>query len=417
MKILFLTLSLPDLGSDKGGFYADLIKQMAQKGHEVFAICNNDGETQNGFHEEGKVSVIRVKVPFLKRNTSIIRKGIGALFMNPCYVKAFKKYLKKESFDYIIIPTPPATLVDVVKRIKGNAKLYLILRDIQPECADRKPSQSVLEREDVYDECKKTYSINPIARHLLYKKSQELYKISDLIGCMSPDNIEFVKTITPYADETKLRLLPNWYSEPIQKKFDATVIRKKYDLGDKFIAIYGGNIGPQQAVWNIAQLAKMNLEKKDVFFLIVGRGTHKHVLEEMARKDHISNMIFLKYMPKEDYEAILQTADLGLISLDEKYKVPTCPSKIIGYMAMAKPVLAMFNKGSDYGEFYIDNPGCGLWSVDLDHNRMQDNFEWFYSHPKERKQMGVNGYNYYKEHFSVERICELLDNQLKSISM
>ena len=84
-------------------------------------------------------------------------------------------------------------------------------------------------------------------------------------------------------------------------------------------------------------------------------------------------------------------------------------------MALAKPVLAMFNKGNDYGEFYIDKPGCGLWSVDLDHNRMQENFEWFYTHPKERKQMGQAGYNYYKEHFTVERVCEQLDEQLKSI--
>lgn len=83
-------------------------------------------------------------------------------------------------------------------------------------------------------------------------------------------------------------------------------------------------------------------------------------------------------------------------------------------MALAKPVLAMFNKGSDYGEFYIDQPGCGLYSTDLDHQKMFDNFDWFYNHPIERKAMGMAGYRYYKRHFTVDAVCEVLNRQLNN---
>ena len=84
-------------------------------------------------------------------------------------------------------------------------------------------------------------------------------------------------------------------------------------------------------------------------------------------------------------------------------------------MALGKPVLAMFNEGSDYGDFYIDKPGCGLWSVDLDNKKMQKNFEWLYTHPAEREQMGLSGYDYYKKHFTVDVIAEKLDAQLHDI--
>lgn len=416
MKLLFLTLNLPDLGSEQGGFYADLIKEVSKKGHVVYAICQNEGDQATCLHKEGNVSVVRVEVPFLKRNTSLFNKGVGSLLMNPFYIKAFKKYLQKVDFDYVFIPTPPATLVNVAKKITNNkkTKVYVILRDIQPECADRKPSRQILDRADVYDECKKPYKINSIGRRLLYKKSQQLYKIADVIGCMTPGNATFVKSIAPYVDDNKLKVLPNWYTEPECVAVDEQSVREKYGLTGKFVAIFGGNIGPQQAVWNIAQLAKMNLDKKDAVFMVVGRGVAKHTLEEMARKDNLTNMMFLEYMPRQDYEAILQIADLGLISIDEKYKVPTSPSKIIGYMALAKPVLAMFNQGSDYGDFYITKPGCGLWSVGLDNQKMQENFEWFYTHPEERKQMGVAGYNYYKKHFTAEKVCAELCEQLKT---
>lgn len=413
MKLLFLTLSLPDLSSGKGGFYADLINEMSFR-HDVYVICQNNGEKTNGLYKEGCVSVVRVNVPFLKTNTSLLRKGIGSLLMNPCFKKAFKKYFRNVNFDYVFVPTPPATLVNVAKVIKkrSKAKVYVILRDIQPECADRKVSQEILDRTNVYDECKKTFGINPVARRLLYRKSQQLYKMADMIGCMSPGNIEFVKKIAPYLDDSQLKLLPNWYADSERVNVDVEAIRKKYNLENKFVAIFGGNIGPQQAVWNIAQLAKMNKDKKDVVFLVVGKGVKKHILEEMARKDNLTNLTFMQYMPREDYEAILQTADLGIISLDEKYKVPTCPSKIIGYMALAKPVIAMINEGSDYGDFYIGKSGCGLWSVGLNNQKMQENFDWFYTHPEERKQMGLSGYEYFKSHLTEKCVCDDLCKQL-----
>lgn len=388
------------------------------RGHRMTCMAPALKDQQNGFYEEGNIRTLRVISGDFIGNIPFWKKGMNILLLTRKYKNAYKKYLFNESFDVLILPTPPVTLVDVVKYFKMHcgAKLYLILRDIHPECLDRKKvPQRFLERTDVYDECKLPYGVHPLVYKLLYNKAQKLYKISDRIGCMSPGNMNYIQQIAPFVTEKQVALLPNWYNGNETRAVDELAIRRKYHLENKFVAIFGGTIGEAQAVWNIAQLAKMNLEKKDVVFLVVGRGVKKHVLEEMARKDHLSNMVFLEYMPREDYEAILQTADLGLISIDEKYKVPTSPSKIIGYMALAKPVLAMFNKGNDYGEFYIDKPGCGLWSVDLDHNRMQDNFEWFYSHPEERKKMGQAGYNYYKEHFTVEKVCEQLDGQLKSI--
>ena len=283
-------------------------------------------------------------------NCSIVKVTAALAFY-----RAYKKHFRKITFDWLILPTPPATMVEVVKKIKKNqkTKVYVILRDIQPECDERSNiSPEILERTDVYNECKKPYGIHPVARRLLYNKSQSLYKIVDIIGCMTPGNVEFVKKIAPYVGNNKLKVLPNWYAEPEYIAVDVQSVRDKLNLKGKFVAIFGGNIGPQQAVWNIAQLAKMNINKKDVVFLVVGRGVAKHTLEDMARRDKLTNIIFLEYMPREDYEAVLQTADIGIISLDEKYQVPTCPSKIIGYMALSKPVLAMFNKGSDYGEFY-----------------------------------------------------------------
>ena len=83
-------------------------------------------------------------------------------------------------------------------------------------------------------------------------------------------------------------------------------------------------------------------------------------------------------------------------------------------MALHQPVIAMINEGNDYGEFYIDKSGCGLWSAGLDNEKMFANFEWMYTHPEERKAMGEAGYRYYKENFAAEVVCKELCKQLEN---
>lgn len=417
MKILFLTISLPNLNKESGSFYADMIRALCKKGHEVTAIAPTNENQRTGVYIEGEVRVLRVNIPPIQGDYPTYKKIYGVLMMNPLYIRAYRKYLRKEEYDWIIMPTPPVSLVRVVKRIRKqtNVKFYLLLRDIHPESKRRFPTLETLSRTDVYDECKKPYKAGRLMYNYLYYQSQEAYRIADYIGCMTPGNIAFVERIAPKVSKDKIVLLPNWYKESKEdQKADEKAVRIKYGLEGKFIAIYGGTIGEGQAIWNIATLAKHCLPNPDIVFLIVGRGVKKVVLEKMAQQDGLKNMKFLNYMPRIEYETLLRIADVGLISIDEKFPVPTSPSKAIGYMALHKPIVAMINKGNDYGEFYLAPSRCGLWSEGLDNEKMFSNFEWIYTHPDERKQMGEAGYQYYLQHFTEEIICNELCKQLEN---
>lgn len=415
MKILFLTVGLSNM-EKPSGFYDDLIQEMALNGNDVTAMAPCLPDSFEGQRTEGKVSVIRVRTGEFRGVSSIIKKGVAIMELGYKYKRAIKKYLWNNNFDVIFLPTPPASLVDAALMVKrqSGAKLYVILRDIHPECFKRDVVADVIKKdESLYDECKKPYMVNPLVYMFMYWKSQKLYRNADYIGCMSPGNIKFVQQIAPYVDKEKIVLLPNWYTGNESSSIDVNALCKKYDLEGKYIAIFGGTIGPAQAVWNIAMLAKHFKENENIAFVVVGRGSKKAVLEEMARKDNLTNIRFFEFMPREDYEAMLNLADVGLISIDEKYPVPTSPSKIIGYMALHKPVVAMFNEGNDYGEFYVDKPECGLWSAGMNNEKMYENFEWIYNHPEERKAMGEAGYEYYKNNLTARIIYRTLDEQLK----
>lgn len=415
MKILFLTIGLPDL-REGGGLYADIINELATRGHQMTVIAPALSDQQTGLYDERGIRVLRVRVGQMVGNIAITKKIVNVLLMNPLYKRAFCKHLREDRFDWVIMPTPPSSLIDVVELIvqKTGARFYLLLRDIHPESKRRIPTPETIVRTDVYDECKKPYVASKLMYNYLYWKSQRGYRKADLIGCMSPANIDFVKKIAPFVPVSRIVLLPNWYKEPNNTKNISASVRKKYGLEGKFVAIFGGTIGEGQAVWNIATLAKHNLYRKDVVFLVVGQGIKMATLKQMAQADHLDNMLFLDYMPRDEYEAILSTADLGLISIDEKFPVPTSPSKVIGYMALHQPVLAMINSANDYGEFYLQESGCGFWSVNMDYDKMFEQFDWFIDHPEQRKQMGDSGYAYYKKHFTEIVVADILEEQLQN---
>lgn len=416
MKLLFLSIGMPDMSSNDGGLYADLFRELYALGHEITIIAPGLNDGFYGLRGEGVFRVLRVPLrPFIG-NIPFYKKGLRILSMSYKYKRSYKDFFRNEQFDVLLMATPPPTLVDVVKMIKklSGAKFYLILRDIHPECLDRKKiPERFLRRTDVYDECKKPYGINVVAEKYLYYKSQNLYKCVDWVGSMSPGNQLYLKKIAPYIRDEQNLLLPNWYKGREFSSASNDDLREKYNLKNKFVAIFGGTIGEAQAVWNIATLAKHNLDNENVVFLIVGRGSKKKTLEQIANDDNLSNMRFMDYMPREDYERILDLADVGLISIDEKYTVPTCPSKILGYMALAKPVIAMFNEGNDYGKFYIDKSGCGLYSTDLDHKKMFENFDVLYNNEKLRLEMGMNGFKYYKKYLTANMAARTIDAQIK----
>ena len=105
MNILFLTIKLPDLGSNDGGFYGDIIKELSHNGHNVTAIAPALAKQKTGVYKEGDITVLRVKLlPFIG-NLPTYKKILGVLLMNPLYIRAYNKYLYNKKYDWIIMPT------------------------------------------------------------------------------------------------------------------------------------------------------------------------------------------------------------------------------------------------------------------------------------------------------------------------
>ncbi|MAU15673.1 MAG: glycosyltransferase WbuB [Muricauda sp.] len=384
-KILFLALGYPNVAKSTV-LYTDLMQEFAGQGHKVLVVAPAYEKGNYGRRVEGNVEVLRVKtLPLFK--VGPIKKGIANILLPFQYKKAIRKNGDMD-FDLVILPTPPITLFSVAYWLKSKikAKTYLILRDIFP--------QNAVDLEMMRE--------NGILHRYFRKQELKLYKLADSIGCMSKANISYVKQHNPGLDHSKLHLLPNWEKIPLPvSKEGISKVSSKLGISDKFVAIFGGNLGKPQQLENIVGLAKSCREIKDIFFLILGSGTESERVKQLIEHHELTNIRLVGRVPKKEYVQILAAADVGLISLHEQFTIPNFPSKVLTYFGLKKPVLASLDLSTDFGQM-LEETKSGLWSEAGDIEAFKKNLLWFYDNREQAIEMGENGYNYMKSHLTPE---------------
>ena len=379
MRVLFLMLDMPtDLNSSN--LYLDLALEFKDYQHEVYVIAPAGVNQKTGLYNERGLNVLRVATFKQKGVRSVFKKGFAQLLLPYQYRTAYSKFLKNQLFDLILMPTPPITLTKLVLHIKKNtnALFYLILRDIYPQGA---ADIGLVRFRFIY--------------HYLRKLEILTYKTADIIGCMSLGNIEYIKTHNPYLDSKKLTLLPNW--QKTSNLEELTVDVRK--LEDKYIVLFGGTIGYAQKVDNIVILAEHYQNDVNIVFLVIGNGVMKQYLMDKVAQKQLNNVIFLDSLPRDEYMNFVKSADIGLITIDERFTVPTIPSKTTSYFSLKLPVLAIIDQHTDYGKI-IDEAKAGLWSVGGDNDKLFENFDKLYKYNNRRIASGENGYKYFLENLT-----------------
>ena len=106
---------------------------------------------------------------------------------------------------------------------------------------------------------------------------------------------------------------------------------------------------------------------KGVYFLIIGSGTEYGKLKKYINEDKPRNVKLMQQLPKEDYDKIVSSCDIGLIFLDYRFTIPNFPSRLLSYMAAKLPVLACTDPNTDIGKLIIEGK-FGWWceSNDVD---------------------------------------------------
>lgn len=390
MNILFLTILKINEITDRG-IYPDLMRKFSNEGHNVFIItpCERRYRKPNTLTKFKNATILSVGTLNIQK-TNALEKWLATLLINYQFLYGIKKNFSNIKFDLVIYSTPPITFTKLVKYIKrtNGAISYLLLKDIFPQNA---VDLRLIKKGGL------------IHKYFAVKEKQ-LYKISDHIGCMSPANVDYIRNNHPEIEPEKIEVNPNsheLFEESITNE-GKKLVRQIYEIpNDATVFIYGGNLGKPQGVRFILEFLKSQTNKAEVYFLIVGSGTDYRLIKTWIDLEQPGNIKLLAELPKDKYNKLLQSSDVGMIFLDNRFTIPNFPSRLLSYLEYKLPVLAATDRNTDLGKLLTEN-NFGFWSESGDIHTINLNVNRLAEDPNLRQEMGLNGFRYFVSNWTID---------------
>jgi glycosyltransferase involved in cell wall biosynthesis len=174
--------------------------------------------------------------------------------------------------------------------------------------------------------------------------------------------------------------------------------------------IFTGNMGIAQGLHLLIEVAKAS-SHLGVEFYLVGDGSEKTNLMELAKRYRLANVNFLDPVKATDIPQYLAQCDLAYLSLiDARIYELTVPAKLQSYLACGIPVLA--SASGEVGRIITESK-TGFVAAPGDVNAVIASLDKFMRlNPEEVKQLRANARNAYEQMFEKEMLLNQMDIHL-----
>ena len=295
---------------------------------KIITTTGLNGKEELPFLEE---KVVRLKDSFFS-NDKVISRIFRSLTFT--FKLSWKTFFSLKKNDVIFSVTNPAFMIlmlAVIKKIK-KAPYTLLVYDVFPENA----VAAGLVKNDSF----------------IYKVSKKMfdwaYCQADRLIVIGRDMEEIIGEKT--NNQTTMTLISNWADTdlvmPMSKK--ENLIIKKFNLEEKIVFAFIGNLGRVQGIQNLLDAAKL-VTNKSFVLLLIGDGAMRTIVEKHIT-DHLDgNVIYGGSYPSSEQNIFLNACDIAIVSLNPSMYGLGVPSKSYYNMAAGKPLLYIGDKDSEIG--------------------------------------------------------------------
>jgi glycosyltransferase involved in cell wall biosynthesis len=252
-------------------------------------------------------------------------------------LREMRKALGQDTFDLLVCFTPCVTVA---------AQLFWAMKQWR--------MRSMLFVHDFFPHHHRSIGLVPggpvfeIARRL----EERLIRKFDVIGCIWPDNIVYLRKHYRVGPQQRVIWTPLWgeIAAPSPRPKQATRIEHGLPL-DRKILVFGGQITEGRGVEEMLAAAKIaKVSRPDFVFLLIGEGRLVDLVES-----HIAaggdNVIYRRRMPRTEYLSLISACDVGIVCTVTGVASSSFPSKTIDYLRAGLPIVAAVEQNSDYRGF------------------------------------------------------------------
>lgn len=327
-------------------------------------------KTKEFYDEEiNGVKILRIRVPEFSKYNKISRiKNIVGYFFG-----ALHATFKVGPQDYVFsISQPPILggLIGLIGKWIKKAKFIYNIQDFNPEqilAVSYSKNKFVLRLMMFFDKfsCRHSNTVITVGRDL----------VQTMHNRFKNKNVPKTAMINNWINEKEIYPLP--YDDEKVMSF-----KRKYNLENKFVVMYSGNIGLYYDLENLIKVIEKfkpgtkTSDGREVVFAFVGAGSVLEKLLDYTKEHNMNNVVFIPYQPKSDLIYSLNAGDVHWCVNAKGIKGVSCPSKFYGIAAAGKATLGVLETGSEV-RMLIDEIGCGLTTEPGDYEKVEANLRWF----------------------------------------
>lgn len=193
---------------------------------------------------------------------------------------------------------------------------------------------------------------------------------------------------------------------------------KAYDgaPGRPFRVMYLGAFLTSNAIDTILDVADQTLQRgrDDIVFLLVGAGTRRNDVIEIAARRKLTNVSFPDPVPKARIAEVMADADAFIYGLPDLplYRYGITLNKLTDYMAGGRPIIFFGNSSYDP----VTEAGAGIRVPPGDPALVADAIERLVAMgPEERMEMGRHARAWLLEHHEIGRLTDRLEAALEEV--
>lgn len=187
-------------------------------------------------------------------------------------------------------------------------------------------------------------------------------------------------------------------------------VRRRHGLPDGPLVLFTGNHGYAQALETVIGAAELVPE---VTVALVGAGSDKARIQELARERGTANVRFLPPVPQAEIAPLYGQAVAGLATLRNSALMEGArPAKALAVMGCGKPVIY---SGAGEGAALVRAAEAGLVAPPEDPRALAAAIRRLVQDPEEAARMGANGRRYVESHLSWPALTDAWLADLKRV--
>ena len=383
------------------GYYLTKIAEGLTDDFNVKVLCGQPNYSGRGIRTakreiHKKVEIFRALGTTLDKNVLLFRLVNMLTLSCSIFLKALLNFQKNDQI--LVVTTPPSLpfVTAIASLIRGGSYILLI-HDNYPEiliAVGKTGEKSFLVK-----------AINFFNR--------QLYKYASQIIVVGRDMEKLVASKT-HGLNVPIIYIPNWAeSEDVQPQpRETNGLLKELSLENKFVFLYAGNMGYPNDLESIVWCAEKLKENKDFHFIFLGAGVKKKWLESEVKEKKLANVTLLSPKPRSEQNTFLNACDVAIVSLIDKMRGVSMPSRTYNILAVGKPILALAEQDSEVAKV-VDEDKVG-WVVPP--NKPEELFQTVLKIFNERttiKQLEMNSRKSALEKYSLEQAILKYKNVLR----